>query len=60
MGNDWQTWMVYAIVAVTVLIFVRSIWRGSKRGGSCGSGCGCTGQEIKRHKVIENFLKKQR
>ena len=60
MGSDWQTWVVYAIVAITVLVFGRNMWRGSKHGGSCGSGCGCTGTEIKRHKVVENFLKKQR
>ena len=60
MGSDWQTWVVYVIVAGTVLIFARRLWKGAGHGGNCGSGCGCTGQEIKRHKVIENFLKKQR
>ena len=60
MEFDWQTWTVYLIVACTMLAFGRRLLRGGKHGGSCGSGCGSTGQEIKRHKVIEKFLKKQR
>lgn len=60
MDSDWQNWVVYVIVAGTILTFGRRLWKGSGHGGSCESGCGCTGQEIKRHKVIEKFLKKQR
>lgn len=60
MNDQWQHWIVFGVVAATLVVFV---WRGVRRrrggGSSCGAGCGCAREEVKRNEVIEQVVRKQ-
>jgi hypothetical protein len=47
MNPEWQSWMVAAVVAVTVVIFAARLLR-KKKSGACSS-CGCgSGKDVAR------------
>lgn len=60
MEGEWQSWAVYFVVGATILIFAWQLLRRKKPGAGCG-GCGCAESHgIKRHKVIEDYLKQNK
>jgi len=61
MNEQWQHWVVFGVVGLTVVVFV---WRAVRRrragpGAGCGVGCGCGRSEVKRNEVIEKVVRQQ-
>lgn len=54
MESNWQTIVVYLVVGITIGLFLRGLFSGYRKPSKA---CGC--DDIKRPKVIEDYLKHQ-
>lgn len=59
--DNWQTWIAYTAVFVTVLIFALRTWQRANRKNksTCAKDCGCEANKVQRDPTIERIIRER-